>query len=84
MAGTLCTKTKTILNGVRIASAKEKDTDAFYGVHSVFEDLFGSITNISFYHMIDPITPNVANQVFPKGTQVVILNPNYIKRLVGR
>jgi hypothetical protein len=55
-----------------------------YGVHSLFEDLDGSITNIEFFNMIDPITPKVANQIFPKGTQVVILNPQYQKRPVGR
>jgi len=50
---------------------------AISGVHGVIEDSDGNITEISFYNLVDPVTPKNANRVLPKGTKVVILDPYF-------
>jgi hypothetical protein len=49
------------------------------GSHSLIEDNDGNITAVSFYGLIDPVTSRAANQIVPKGTKVIIVEP-YFKR----
>jgi hypothetical protein len=49
------------------------------GSHSLIEDSDGKITTVSFYGLMDPVTPHTANQIVPKGTRVIIIEP-YFKR----
>ena len=49
------------------------------GSHSLIEDSDGNITTVSFYGLMDPLTPHEANQIVPKGTKVIIVEP-YFKR----
>jgi hypothetical protein len=47
--------------------------------HSLIEDNDGNITAVSFYNLIDPVTPHAANKIVPKGTKVIIIEP-FFKR----
>jgi hypothetical protein len=53
------------------------------GVHSIIEDTDGNITEISFYNLVNPVTPKDANLVIPKGKHVVILDPYFKMRQDG-
>lgn len=57
---------------------------AISGAHSIIEDSDGNITDISFYNLMDPVTPKDANRVLPKGTKVVILDPYFKMRQDNR
>jgi hypothetical protein len=43
--------------------------------HSLIEDRNGDIINVSFYGLVDPCTPQVANKIVPKGTKLIIVEP---------
>jgi hypothetical protein len=53
------------------------------GAHSVIEDFDGNITEISFYGLVDPVTPKALNRVIPKGTHVIIVDPFFKMRQDG-
>jgi len=47
------------------------------GSHSLIEDRDGNITLVSFYGLMDPVTPQGANKIVPKGTKVIIVEPYF-------
>ncbi len=53
------------------------------GSNSLIEDRDGNITLVSFYGLMDPVTPQGANKIVPKGTKVIIVEP-YFKTATNR
>ena len=51
--------------------------------HSLIEDHNGDITHVSFYGLIDPCTPQVANSIVPKGTKLIIAEPYFKMAMDG-